>query len=181
MRSTPRFARAVACAFAVASFAVLIGASAASAATANLGFGINARDVAGGATASARLNGGGAFDPSSGVIHGGGGFRCTGDVTQGPLTGCLEGQGVRWHANSLLASTGFKCTSSASEALKTATTDEHTAVFIADFFRAGDGNDASFTARVFVSDHDLAPDVDGVQNVWIQNVGCATAIAHLSS
>ena len=162
------------------SSVLLIGASAASAAD-NTGFGFNARDVAGAATGSVTLTGGGAFDPASGFVHAGGGFRCTTDVNQGPLTGCLAGEGVRWDAESLLPSTGFKCTSSASEAPKTATTNEHTAVLLADFYRAGDGNDESFTARMFVSDHDLAPDVPGVQNVWVQNVGCATAITHLSS
>jgi len=170
-----------ACAVAAASLTVLVGASAASAASSNTGFGFNARNVAGAGTASATITGGGAFDPSSASVHAGGGFRCTNDVNQGPLTGCLAGQGVRWDTETLLASTGFKCTTSASEAGKTATTDEHTAVMLSDFYRAGDGNDESFTAKMFVSDHDLAPDIDGVQNVWIQNVGCATAIAHFSS
>ena len=50
-----------------------------------------------------------------------------------------------------------------------------------DVIWAGDGNDESFTARMFVSDHDLAPDLLGVQNVWIQGLGCATAITHVSS
>ena len=102
------------------SSVLLIGASAASAAD-NTGFGFNARDVAGAATGSVTLTGGGAFDPTSGFVHAGGGFRCTTDVNQGPLTGCLAGEGVRWDAESLLPSTGFKCTSSASEAPKTAT------------------------------------------------------------
>ena len=181
MFSPSRLARVFACAVAAASLTVLVGASAASAASSNTGFGFNARNVAGAGTASATITGGGAFDPSSASVHAGGGFRCTNDVNQGPLTGCLAGEGVRWDAETLLSSTGFKCTSSASEAGKTATTDEHTAVMLSDFYRAGDGNDESFTAKMFVSDHDLAPDIDGVQNVWIQNVGCATAIAHFSS
>jgi len=181
MFSPSRLARVFTCAVAAASLTVLVGASAASAASSNTGFGFNARNVAGAGTASATITGGGAFDPSSASVHAGGGFRCTNDVNQGPLTGCLAGEGVRWDAETLLASTGFKCTTSASEAGKTATTDEHTAVMLSDFYRAGDGNDESFTAKMFVSDHDLAPDIDGVQNVWIQNVGCATAIAHFSS
>jgi len=181
MFSPSRLARVFTCAVAAASLTVLVGASAASAASSNTGFGFNARNVAGAGTASATITGGGAFDPSSASVHAGGGFRCTNDVNQGPLTGCLAGQGVRWDTETLLASTGFKCTTSASEAGKTATTDEHTAVMLSDFYRAGDGNDESFTAKMFVSDHDLAPDIDGVQNVWIQNVGCATAIAHFSS
>jgi hypothetical protein len=65
--------------------------------------------------------------------------------------------------------------------LKTATTDAHTVVLLADFYRAGDGNDESFTAQMIVSDHDIAPDITGTQNVWIQGVGCAAAIAHFSS
>jgi hypothetical protein len=34
---------------------------------------------------------------------------------------------------------------------------------------------------VIVSDHDLAPDIAGVQNVWIQQVGCGTANVNFSS
>jgi hypothetical protein len=70
----------------------------------------------------------------------------------------------------------------ASEPAKQAVTDEHTAVLESDFYRAGDGNDASFKGvQVIVSDHDLAPDIDGVQNVWIQQVGCGTANLNFSS
>jgi hypothetical protein len=69
----------------------------------------------------------------------------------------------------------------AAEPLKTASTDENTAVLLADFYRAGDGNDESFTAQVIVSADDIAPDVAGIQNVWIQGVGCASAIANFSS
>jgi hypothetical protein len=69
-----------------------------------------------------------------------------------------------------------------SEAGKTAVTDEHTAVLLSDFYRAGDGNDASFkNVKVIVADHDLAPDIDGIQNVWIQQVGCGTARVNFSS
>ena len=110
-----------------------------------------------------------------------GGFRCTSDVGQGPLSGCLSGQGVRWDTVELLRSTTFKCTGAASESLKTAVTDDNTVVLLADFYRAGDGIDESFTAQMIVSADDLASDVDGVQNVWIQGVGCATGIANFSS
>ena len=65
--------------------------------------------------------------------------------------------------------------------MKTATTDDNTVVLLADFYRAGDGNHESFTAQMIVADHDIAPDIDGVQNVWIQGVGCASAIANFSS
>jgi hypothetical protein len=54
-------------------------------------------------------------------------------------------------------------------------------VLLADFYRAGDGNDESFTAQMIVSADDIAPDVAGIQNVWIQGVGCASAIANFSS
>ena len=62
-----------------------------------------------------------------------------------------------------------------------ATTDENTVLLFADFYRAGDGNDESFTAQMIVSAEDIAPDIAGIQNVWIQGVGCASAIANFSS
>ncbi len=34
---------------------------------------------------------------------------------------------------------------------------------------------------MIVSADDLAPDIAGIQNVWIQAVGCASAIANFSS
>ena len=52
---------------------------------------------------------------------------------------------------------------------------------LADFYRAGDGNDESFTAQMIVSADDIAPDIGGIQNVWIQGVGCASAITNFSS
>ncbi|HCF99609.1 MAG TPA: hypothetical protein DEV93_03595, partial [Chloroflexi bacterium] len=99
----------------------------------------------------------------------------------GPLKGCLSGEGVRWDTVNLLRSTTFKCTGSAAESLKTATTDQNTAVILADFYRAGDGNVESFTAQMIVSADDIASDTDGIQNAWIQGVGCASAIANFSS
>ena len=180
MLSTSRLARVAACAVAVASLTVLMGASAASASN-STSFGFNAR----------------------GIGRAGTGFRhdhrwwCLRSVIGlRPLRRWLPVHHRREPGTAhrlprrrrrplgrrtLLSSTGFKCTSSANEVGKTATTDEHTAVMLADFYRAGNGNDESFTAKMFVSDHDLAPDLDGVQNVWIQNVGCATAIVHFSS
>jgi hypothetical protein len=65
----------------------------------------------------------------------------------------------------------FKCTGSASEALKPASTGEDTAVLTADFCRAGDGIDESFTANMIVSADDIALDIPGIQNVWVQGVG----------
>ena len=49
-------------------------------------------------------------------------------------------------------------------------------------YRAGDGNDASFkSVKVIVADHDIASDIPGVQNVWIERVGCGTANVNFSS
>jgi hypothetical protein len=173
---------------AVLAAAVLLIAAPASAARGNTGFGFNATDISGFPTGAARLTGGGAFNPGTGFVKSAGGFRCTEDVRQGPLAAplhgggpCLAGQGVRWDTAALLPSTTFKCTGAATEALKTATTAEDTVVLKADFYRAGDGNDESFTAQMIVSDHDIAPDITGIQNVWIQGVGCASAIVHFSS
>jgi hypothetical protein len=122
------------------------------------------------------LTGGGAYEltgasnaePEKAFVHSNGGFRCLEDVRQGPLKGCLQGQGIRWDTEGLLQSTRFKCTGASTEPAKTAVTDEHTA--------------ASFkNVQVIVSDHDLAPEIDGVQNVWIQQVGCGSANVNFSS
>jgi hypothetical protein len=166
---------------AVLAAAVLLTAATSSAATGNSGFGFNARDISGFPAGSATLTGGGSYNPVTGFVKSAGGFRCTSDVGQGPLTGCLSGEGVRWDTVNLLRSTTFKCTGKAAEPLKTATTDENTVVLLADFYRAGDGNDESFTAQMIVSAEDIAPDITGIQNVWIQGVGCASAIANFSS
>jgi hypothetical protein len=166
---------------AVLAAAVVLVASPAQAAGGSTGFGFNAAGISGFPTGAAFLTGGGAFNPGTGFAKSAGGFRCTSDVRQGPLTGCLAGQGVRWDTAGLLASTTFKCTGAAAELLKTAITDRDTVVLLADFYRAGDGNDESFTAQMIVSADDIAPDVTGIQNVWIQGVGCASAIANFSS
>ncbi len=166
---------------AVLAAAVLLIAAPASAAPGNVGFGFNATDISGFPTGAASLTGGGAYNPETGFAESAGGFRCTSDVGQGPLMGCLTGEGVRWDTVELRASTTFKCTGSAAEPLKTAITDENTVVLLADFYRAGDGNDESFTAQMIVSADDIAPDIAGIQNVWIQGVGCASAIANFSS
>jgi len=54
-------------------------------------------------------------------------------------------------------------------------------VLQADFYRAGDGNDESFHAQMIVSATDIAPDVPGLQNLWVQGVGCGTAIVNFSN
>jgi len=133
------------------------------------------------------LTGGGAYDPAtaSNVVptdttfaNSGGGFRCTKGVEQGPLTGCALGEGVRWDTAQLLASTNFKC--SAADPLKPAATSDTTVVLLADFYRAGDGVDESFTAQMIVAKGDLADNIPGVQNLWIQGVGCATAVTNFN-
>jgi hypothetical protein len=54
-------------------------------------------------------------------------------------------------------------------------------VLQADFYRAGDGIEESFTAQMIVSATDIAPDFQGLQNLWVQGVGCGTAIVHFSN
>jgi hypothetical protein len=145
------------------------------------GFGFNAAKISGFPAGAVSLTGGGAFNPGTGFVHSAGGFRCTEDVAgMVPLNGCRAGQGVRWDTEGLLASTGFKCTGAASEAAKTATTGDGTVVLQSDFYRAGDGIDESFRAQLIVSQHDIAPDIPGVQNVWVQGVGCGAATVHFS-
>ena len=153
-------------------------------------FGFNGA-VSGFPTGAVSVTGGGAYDlgPPS-FVHAAGGFSCLADVQQGPLNTsinpddpgrCLAGQGVRWDTAKLLPSTTFKCTGAANEPLKTATTSDTTVVLQADFYRAGDANDESFTAQMIVSATDIAPDIPGLQNLWVQGVGCGTAIVHFSN
>jgi hypothetical protein len=136
------------------------------------------------------LTGGGAYGLATDFVHSAGGFSCLEDVLQGPLSmsinpddpgPCLAGEGVRWDTAALLASTTFKCTGAMAESLKTATTSNTTVVLQADFYRAGDGIDESFTAQMIVSATDIAPDIQGLQNLWVQGVGCGTAIVHFSN
>jgi hypothetical protein len=143
-----------------------------------VGFGFNAPQIQGFRTGAVALSGGGAIDPVRGFVHSGGGFSCLDDVAQGPLTGCLAGEGVRWDAANLLRSTTFKCSGAATEALKPAATSSTTVVINADFYRAGDANDESFTAQMIVSQDDIALDIPGVQNVWVQGVGCGSAVGN---
>ena len=160
---------------------IVLAASVAGATGSSVGFDFQARGVNGAPTGEVRLTGGGSFDAARGSIHAGGGFRCTASVNQGPLAGCVAGEGVHWRAAELLQSSPFKCTGAATEPLKTASTDRTTVVFRTDFFRTGDGRVSSFTADLIVSANDIAPDIAGVQNVWVQGVGCATAIAQFTT
>jgi len=116
--------------------------------------------------------------PTETDVKSGGGFRCVAAVAQGPLAGCAAGQGVRWDTAQLLASTTFRCTGA--DAAKRAATGAGTVVLLADFYRAGDGIDESFTAQIIVSDTDIAPDIPGEQTLWVQGVGCDTARVNFS-
>ena len=149
-----------------------------------VGFGFNGT-VSGFPTGKVFLTGGGAYDRTTNFVHSGGGFRCLEDVLQGPLSTsvnpddpgpCRSGEGVRWDTAKLLPSTTFKCTGAASETLKTAVTSDETVVLLADFYRASNGNDESFTAKIIVSNGDIAPDFPGV-DLWVERVGCGTALA----
>jgi hypothetical protein len=86
---------------------------------------------------------------------------------------------VRWDTAELLAETTFKCTGQ--NAGKKAVSDEDTAVLLPDFYRAGDGIGESFTAQLIISQDDLAPEIEGDQNVWIQGLGCGSAVVHFNS
>ena len=144
------------------------------------GFGFN------GAAGTVILTGGGSFDastasnivPSNTRVSGGGGFKCTENVNAGPLATCAAGEGVRWDSVQLLASTTFKCFGA--DIVRPASTGKGIAVLIADFYRAGDGNEKSFRANVIISDEDIATDIPGVQNLWIQGVGCGAANVNFS-
>jgi hypothetical protein len=152
-----------------------------------VGFGFDGT-VSGFPTGVVRLTGGGSYTPEA-ILNGadletavksGGGFDCVEGVEQGKLLGCATGEGVRWDAERLLASTSFKCTGAATEALKPAVTNASTVVLQADFYRAGDGIDESFTAQMIVSESDIAPDIPGTQTLWVQGVGCGSADVHFS-
>ena len=161
-------------------FALVGGMGSPALATGKQAFGFNAHLVSGfPGGRSAEITGGGAYNLPD-FVHSGGGFRCLSNITAGPFNGCLAGQGVRWDTSVLLPSTTFKCTGAAGETLKTAHTGDKTVVLFSDFYRQGDGNDESFTAQIIVSETDLAPDIDGVQNVWIQGIGCGSAIVNFN-
>jgi len=149
-------------------------------------FGFNGT-VSGFPTGNVTITGGGAYNLPSSFVHAAGGFRCLENVLQGPLSvsinpndpgPCLAGEGVRWDTAGLLTSTKFKCTGAAAEAAKTATTTDKTVVLQADFYRAGDGNDESFTAQMIVSETEIAPNDFPGANMWVQGVGCGTGIVN---
>jgi hypothetical protein len=170
----------------------LLPVSSASGKAARQSFGFNAASIKGFPSGEAFLTGGGAFDPDTGFLKTGGAFRCLQDVLQGPLSvsinsddpgPCLAGEGIRWDAADeapLLPLFQFKCTGAVGETLKTVVTDDNTVVMIADFYRQGNGVEESFTAKMFVSAEDEAPDLPGLQNVWIQGVGCGEAVVNFN-
>ncbi len=147
------------------------------AAQVKIGFGFNSPNISGFPTGAVELTGGGAYDLAHQFVQSGGGFRCTETVSQGPLTGCLAGQGIRWDTVDILAQIDFKCTPA--DTSQTAHTSANTVVLLADFYRQGDGNDESFTALMIVSEADL-PGHPG-ENVWIQGVGCGSAVVNFSN
>jgi hypothetical protein len=159
----------------------------AEASSGRVGLGFNGT-VSGFPTGEVRLTGGGSYVVATAsntldaetTVKSGGGFDCVTSIAQGPLTGCAAGEGVRWDTEQLLASTTFKCTGAATEVLKTAVTDDDTAVLLADFYRAGDGTHESFTGRIIISATDIAPDIPGIQTLWVQGVGCGTANVNVS-
>ena len=124
---------------------------------------------------SIELKGVGAFDALSVTLNGK--FRVTRDIPAGPLGGLRAGDSGHWKATQVLATSGFKC--AGPDAVKDVASDDDTIVFQADFFRQGDGDRASFSAKVFISAQDQDPETAGIQNVWIQGVGCDEAVVDL--
>ena len=165
---------------AIMAAGLLAAAAPAAAGGGRSGFGFNSDTIGTGSNGLIEMNGGGSYDIDLGTIQAGGHFSCDAGVVNGPLAGCLAGEGTNWKAASLLAATNFRC-GTAGEVTKSATTDAHTAVFTARFHRAGDGRDGSFTSQVIVADHDIAADVPGEQHVWIQLVGCADGTANFNA
>jgi len=164
----------------IVGFTLVGGMGSPASASGNEAFGFNAPLVSGfPGGRSVEVTGGGAYNLPD-FVHSGGGFRCLSDISAGPFNGCLAGQGVRWDTSSVLSSTTFKCTGAAGETLKTAQTGDKTVVLFSDFYRQGDGNDESFTAQMIVSETDLDPLAPGVQNVWVQGIGCGPAIANFN-
>jgi hypothetical protein len=151
---------------------LLLGATSASAAGPHTAFVFVSPRIAGAPTGSVAMSGVGNYDTPTGPLQANGVFRCTDSVAQGPLAGCQSGQGVRWSSATLNPTQRFVC---GTDAAKTVTTDNQTVAFNADFSRFGDIATPSFRANVIVSAHDIAPDVPGTQNTWIQGVGCGAA------
>jgi hypothetical protein len=166
------------------AFALGFGSSSPAGAASRIGFGFNGQ-LSGFPTGAVTLTGGGVYDPQvtdpSTFVRLSGGFNCTAGVDQGPLAGCALGEGVRWDTVQVLPSFTFKC-NGASDTAHTVTTDNDTIVLLADFYRAGDGIDESFSSvPMFVSAQDERPDLAGDQRVWIAGVGCGDGPVHFGS
>ena len=137
-------------------------------------FHMNAPDVSGFPTGIVRVAGGGSFDWDTGFIRGSGPFRCLAPVEQGPLAGCLEGEGLRWDATDLLYSAEYVCSVSLGKPPRVAATGPESVVFLANFYLKGDRKAAALRGKVIVSTEDLDPDLPGEQHVWIEGVGCGS-------
>lgn len=135
-------------------------------------FHVNSRDVSGFSTGTVRIAGGGSYDWDTGFIRGSGPFTCVTSIEQGPLSGCLEGQGIRWDASELLYAAEYSCTGIPGE--RVAATGPGSLVLYANFYRKGDGRNASFFGKMIVSTEDLDPNLPGEQHVWIDGVGCGS-------
>ena len=184
LRSSGR-TNALVIAFLLATSLLVVQSAAAQNAGGNNAFGFNSDVISGFLTGKVLLTGGGAINFNTKDVHAGGSFTCLEGVNQGPLTGCKSGEGVRWDTANVLTTVGFKCTGAAEEVKKTANTstdklNPDTVVLQADFYRAGDGNDESFNGQMIVSSVDLAPEIPGVQNIWIEKVGCGSAIVNFN-
>ena len=139
-------------------------------------FNFNAPSVSGFANAEAFITGGGTFDPVAGVVKAGGAFHVLRDITTGPLAGVRAGETVRWDSDELVRSFDIRC--SGAETARTVSTGDRTVVMNADFYRAGDGDNASLHAVMFVSADDQDAGLSGNQTVWIQGVGCGDALVN---
>jgi len=142
-------------------------------------FTFNSANVGGIGSGEVFITGGGTFDPVAGVVKAGGAFHCLQDISVGPLAGLKAGESVRWDTEDIVQSFDIRCTGS--EALRTVTTNDHTVVMKADFYRRGDGNQASLHAVMFVSAADEDDGLTGAQTVWIQGVGCGDALVHFNN
>src|SRR5262249_4550559 len=123
---------------AIGVLAMLAGATSASAAVPqHVRFAFVSPHIAGAPTGSVAMVGSGNYDTPTGPLHANGFFQCTASVAQGqgPLAGCLSGQGVFWNSTTLNPTQRFVC---GTDAPKTVTTDDQTVAFNANFFRAGD-------------------------------------------
>jgi hypothetical protein len=139
----------------------------------NQAFGFNASLISGlPRDRAAEMTGGGGYNLDLAFVAAGGEFRCLSNIVVGQFSGCLAGEGLRWDAVAVLGSTTFQCT--AFDAVKTALTADKTVVLVSDLYRQGDGTVASFTAKMIISDVDLDKVTPGVQNVFVQGIGCAT-------